>query len=315
MPWLKKNPFFAAIVLASAAACAAQGWLIHTTRQRGLVAAAQLEAKRQERDWLARQTPTLDEVTAEAIGADVAAAERRLDEVRTAVAGKGWLPPAPPSPVDAYFALATFTERMRALAGRGEVAVGAAEGFGFSTYANEGPQPDLVAAVHRQRVVMQHVLETLFEAHPKSLVACARERPLTEPQRAARRAGATGTAMPTSDATPTAGQPTDFFTPDARLHLQAPGLVEGELYRVEFLGQTQTLRAFLNALATSPLPLFVRAVEVEPGSAESAAMADRAPVPPGTTSAVVPLVAQNYSKFGVVIECVEVASEPPVSSP
>jgi hypothetical protein len=44
-------------------------------------------------------------------------------------------------------------------------------------------------------------------------------------------------------------------------------------------------------------------------------MADRAPVPPGTTSAVVPLVAQNYSKFGVVIECVEVASEPPVSSP
>jgi hypothetical protein len=308
MDWLKRNPLFAALLLASAVACAVQGWLIYTTRARVQRATVQLAAKRQERDWLASQNPALSAENSRAIAADVAAAEARLAELRTTLAGKAWLPTAPARPIDAYFALASFTEKMRALAVKQQIALRAEEHFGFSTYANEGPEADLVPAVHRQRVVLQHLTETLFEAHPRSVVALLRERPLTDAQRAARRANTSESA---SASARTAGQLADFFEPDARLRLTAPGLADGELYRVEFIGQTQALRAFLNAVAASPLPLFVRAVEVEPETAANNADAAAAPT---AASNPVPLVLQNFSKFAVVVECVEVLPAP-VTSP
>lgn len=318
MAWLKKNPMFAALLFACVAACAAQAWFIYETRERGRRAAIRLEAKRGERDWLARQSPALTEENARAIAADVATAEKRLAELRATLAGKTWLPAAPARPIDAYFALASFNEKMRALAVREQIVLRAEERFGFSTYANEGPEPDLLGAVHRQRVVMQHVLETLFEARPKSLVAAVRERPLTEAQRAARRAAnanASATAATAAPATRSAGQLADFFEPDARLRLQAPDIVVGELYRVEFTGQTQALRAFLNSLAQSPLPLFVRAVEVEPDAGEPSLASGGVSVEAGTITAPVPLVTQNFSKFAVVLECVEVAPAPTAPSP
>jgi hypothetical protein len=74
--------------------------------------------------------------------------------------------------------------------------------------------------------------------------------------------------------------------------------VESEVFRLEFSGQTPALRAFLGSLATLPLPVVVRRVEVEP-LADEAATAAVAPDAP------VPLVPQNLSKFAVVVECVE----------
>jgi len=312
MDTLKKHPLFVAILFASAVACVAQGWFIYATRERAKRAAVQLEAKRSERDWLARQKPALSEENGRAIEADLTATTQRVAELRAALTGKAWLSKPPTRPIDAFFTLATFTEKMRALAVNQQVALRAEERFGFSTYANEGPEADLLAPVHRQRVVMQHLLETLFEARPTTLVAAVRERPLTEAQRAARRAAAANASGSDASASSarTAGQLADFFEPDARLRLQAPGLVEGELYRVEFTGQTQALRAFLNALATSPLPLFVRAVEVEPSSELSAA----AVAAPTAASAPVPLVVQNFSKFAVVVECVDVLPAPSAPS-
>lgn len=321
MIWLKKNPLFAALIFACAAACLAQAWFIYEARERGRRAAIRLEAKRGERDWLARQSPALTEENARVIAADVAAAEKRLAELRATLIGKTWLPAAPARPIDAYFALASFNEKMRALAMREQIALRAEERFGFSTYANEGPETELLGSVHRQRVVMQHVLETLFEARPKSLVAAVRERPLTDAQWAARRAAAANAGAhgsETAAATPSArsvGQLADFFEPDSRLRLQVPAVADGELYRVEFTGQTQALRAFLNALAKSPLPLFVRAVEVEPDTGEIASASGSIPASPAAVSAPVPLVTQNFSKFAVVLECVEVAPAPTAPSP
>lgn len=313
MDALKKHPLFAAILLASVVACVAQGWLIYTTRERAKRAAIQLEAKRQERDWLARQKPALSEENARAIEADVATATKRVAELRATLTGKAWLPTPPARPIDAYFTLATFTEKMRALAVNQQVGLRAEERFGFSTYANEGPESDLLGAVHRQRVVIQHLLETLFEARPTTLVAAVRERPLTDAQRAARRTAAANAngAEASSGSARSAGQLADFFEPDARLRLQAPGLAEGELYRVEFTGQTQALRAFLNSLSASPLPLFVRAVEVEPSAEVSAAAVAAATAP---SAAPVPLVTQNFSKFAVVVECVDVLPVPSAPS-
>jgi hypothetical protein len=321
MAWFRQNLLFAGLCVAAVAACVVQGWFTYTTRERARRAAIQLEAKRSERDWLARQSPALTGENARAIAADVAVAEKRLAALRAILAGHTWLTPAPVRPVEAYFALASFNEKMRALAARQQIALRAEERFGFATYANEGPESDLLGAVHRQRVVMQHVLETLFEARPRSLVVAVRERPLTDAQRAARHtasanAGA-GDVDPSAASPPTrsAGQLADFFEADSRLRLQVPGLVDGELYRVEFTGQTPALRAFLNALATSPLPLFVRAVEVAPDAADAASIAGNVAAAETKPSAPVPLVAQNFSKFAVVLECVEVAPAAPASPP
>jgi hypothetical protein len=318
---LTKHPWFVALLLACAAACFVQGWLIYTARERALRGAVLFEAKRGERDRLARQSPALSEENSRAIAADVAAAEKRLAELRAHLAGKAWLPPTPARPVDAYFALAVFNEKMRVLAGHAQVALRTEERFGFSTYANEGPAADLVASVHRQRVVMQHLLEVLFEARPKSLAAAVRERPLTEAQWAARHAGTGNVGASDTDASAASssvrseGQQVDFFEPDAGLRLRHAGLVDGELYRVEFTGQTQVLRTFLNVLATSPLPLFVRAVEVEPADAQASVAEGGAPSTAAVVAAPLPLVATSFSKFAVVLECVEVAPRSASSSP
>lgn len=296
----KKNPVFVAILLASVAASIAQGWIIGTTRVRVRLATIALATKRDERDGLAHRAPAPSEANARAIAADVAAAENRLAGLRASLAGGAWLPPAPARSIDGYFAFMAFTDELRALAAREQVELRAEERFGFSAYANEGPEADRLDTVHRQRVVVQHVLETLFAAHPRALLAVRRERPQDAAPRAARFAAATDSAA-RSAVPPDASAAADYFEPDSRLRLGAPGLADGELYRVEFAGQTPALRAFLNALAASPLPLFVRAVEVEP-------IAD-GPVAAGASvgTAPVPLVAQNLSKFSVVLECVEIA--------
>lgn len=312
MDWIKRNPLVLAVLLLSAAAVAVEVYFLLEWRQQARRAEGTLQQRRQERDWLAARTPALNEANADAIAADLAAAEKRVAALRNDLRGRGgWLPPAPARSTDAYFAIASFAEQMRALAVRQQIALRPEERFGFASYANEGPEAELLPAVHEQRVVVQYLLETLFEARPRALVAVQRERPLTSTQREARRSGqptASGVAgAPAPAAVPRAGgQAGDFFTLDARLRLSAPGLVEGVGYRLEFTGQTQTLRNFLNSLQGYRLPLFVRSIEVEPMPAAAGA-GDEAAGP----NAPVPLVTNNFSKFAVTLECVEVLSGPP----
>jgi hypothetical protein len=78
-------------------------------------------------------------------------------------------------------------------------------------------------------------------------------------------------------------------------------LVATDAFRVEFAGRTQTLRVFINALAASHLPLFVRSVRVEPMPPEQTGASSNAAAPG-------PIVAQTSSKFAVVIEFVELLS-------
>lgn len=309
MEWLRKNPWFAVVLGLSAVAAAGEGWMIYTTWQRTKRAESTLRQRKDERDWLARQSPALSAANAEAIVADVAAAEKKLAELRRTLAGRPrWLSAAPKRTTDAYFALASFAEKMRALAVRQQVELRPDERFGFASYANVGPEPDLLAAVHRQRVVIEHLVEALLEARPRALLAVQREHPLTEAQRAARRQPLTPDSTAAAPVVPRAGgEAKDFFEPDPQLRLRVPGLVETEAFRLEFTGQTQTLRAFLNELAAFKLPLVVRSVEVTALAPETAPLERKVGEP-------VPLVAQNFSKFAVVVEFVELPPAP-VSAP
>lgn len=314
MSWLKRNPILGAVLVLGVLALAAEAWFLQQARQQAARALAGLEQKKQDRDWLARQSPALSEANEQAIAQALAQADRALAGLRSALQrreGKAPQPAVPAKPIDAYFDIAAFIEKTRALAARAQVMIKPDERFGFATHSNEGPAEELVPAVFRQRLVAQHLVVALLEARPRMLVGVQRERPLTAAQREQHNQPVqpgTMAANP-SAATTGGGVPGDFFDFDAANSLREPGRVESEAFRLEFTGQTPALRAFLNSVAALPLPVIVRRVEVEPLSTEPVAVA--AP----EAGAAVPLVTQNLSKFAVIVECVELLPAPERSTP
>lgn len=311
MNWLKRNPVLGSILLVCAVAVAAEAWLLQQSRQRAARAVATLAQKRQERDWLARQTPAPSEANQQVIAQELAQAGKTLAELRAGLqpaAPPSSSPSAPAKSIDAYFDIAAFVEETRNLAGRAQVMIKPDERFGFSAHMNEGPETDLVPAVFRQRVAAKRLVDALLEARPRVLVAVQRERPQTEAQRAQRNQAGPA-AAPAESAPALVGATGDFFDFSGRNSLRVPGRVESEAFRLEFTGQTPALRAFLNSLANFPLPVVVRRVEVEPLVAEN--VATTAPV----AGAPVPLVTQNLSKFAVIVECVELLAATERSAP
>jgi hypothetical protein len=310
MNWLKRNPLLGAVLVGSVLAIGVEAWLLQQMRTRAARALAGLEQKKQERDWLGRQSPAPSEANEQAITQELELARSVLAGLRAALQSReGKLPPpaAPAKPIDAYFDIAAFVEKTRALAARAQVMIKPEERFGFATHSNEGPAEELVPAVFRQRWAAQYLVEALLEARPRALVGVQRERPLTAARREQRNQPAQAGAAVANPAG--GGASGDFFDFDTANSLRVPGQVESEAFRLEFTGQTPALRAFLNSLAALPLPVIVRRVEVEPLTSESAAAAASEPGAP------VPLVTQNLSKFAVVVECVELLPSPERSAP
>lgn len=287
MNWLRQNLLFAGFVLLCAVAVAWETRELVRAAQRTSRSAAALRQRSDERRGLAQRTPALSAENVAAIAEDVARAEQRRDELRRSLLVGPELPPAPERPLDVYFELAAFAGRMRTLARRQQVELRADERFGFATHVSAGPAPASLAAVHRQRVLVERFLETLLEARPRALLAVQRERPDgNEPDR--------GEVAE------------DFFAPAAPLLVRVAGAVNTDAFRLEFTGQTAALRSFLNGLSALGLPLIVRSVEVEPLAA-----GDGRPTGESTAPAdSVPVVARNFSRFVVVVECLQLPAEP-----
>lgn len=210
---------------------------------------------------------------------------------------------------------------------------------------------ELIDPVFRQRQVAQYLLEALFEGRPAALLEVKREPPVTQKEKeeraaallAAQTEGAAAAEPPAETETPPAPEGPDFFEIDRRATARVPGFVDAMGFRLVFTGQTAALRAFLNKLGTFELPVLVREVQVDPATAEDAvALADEpaAPTeqPAAETSAAsvvldadvqsspppkeparksapraatTPIVAKTFSKFTVVLECVELVTPPP----
>ena len=226
-------------------------------------------------------------------------AELKTELVLAAGAEPGRESPVPVHRAEAFFELAGFVESMRARARQAGVIMKPDERFGFSRYAHEAPETGQVAAVMRERVRMQVLLEALLNAQPHELISCQRELPVERagenrgggPERAmtARAAGATGE---------------EYFTMDPRISKRAPGMVETAAFRLIFTGRTETLRTLLNQLAVLAPPVLVRAVEVA------------APDRPRESShpaggGAVPLVASPWSRFTVTVEFTHLPARPP----
>lgn len=321
MAWIKRNPLLAAVLGLLLLAISAGGWFWWDAAAQAKKARAALAQKTQERDWLARQSPALSVENADALAADVAALEKNLTELRTALAGKDDTVAATPVPakaIDVFFDIAAFVERTRALAARAQVVIKPDERFGFASHANEGPEADLIPAVFRQRLLAQLLIESLIESRPRALLSVQRERPLSAAARAARNqpVDPSGTAGAASTATASAsgGQAADFFELEPTLSVRVPGRVESDAFRVEFTGQTPSLRALLNSLATARVPVVVRSVTVEPLRNEALPPIGDAEEKPAANSPV-PLVTQNFSKFAVVVEFIVLVAAPQPVAP
>lgn len=338
MSALKKYPIFAAALAVCGLAAVGAGWAIVDRWRAAREAAATLEKKKAELRAMGDLVPAPTRVVAAAIESDLARAQRALDAMQAELKGRGPAASrlqnakAPVARTDAYFDLATFVEKSRELAkAQGVDLKPEAARFGFSLYANEGPKPERIAPVFRQRLMAQYLVESLLQAKPRVLLSVRREPTLTKAEKEKRDADLAAAAGGTPPAAAEGGpvdppegdsDSPDFFTIDPRASARVPGYLDATAFRLTFVGQTSALRSFLNQLATFELPVLVREVEVEPASAGDLAI--EAPPPsedqavPAPASVVLsapaaapkfpgvaPIVAKPWCKFTVTVEYIE----------
>jgi hypothetical protein len=300
---LRKIPLFAATLGLIALIALGEGWCLFERVQASRKAQVKLEQKRREFRSVSAIEPAPTAENATAIEADLARTTHALEIMQAGLRGRG--PTAeslrtavvPERRPDAYFDIATFVEKMRERAQRAGVALRPDARFGFAEYTNVGPELELIPAVFRERLIAQYLLEALFDAHPRQLVAMQRERPLTKAERAAA-ANASTSRSGGADA----GAP-DYVEIDPRVSARVPGFVDATAFRLTFVGQTGVLRALLNKLAGFELPLVVRSVEVE----SAGPTVDGSSSGPSAAGAIEPLIRRTFSRFTVTVEFIDLA--------
>ncbi|MBK8856712.1 MAG: hypothetical protein IPN11_03240 [Opitutaceae bacterium] len=201
----------------------------------------------------------------------------------------------PATRTEVFIELSEFVREFRERARVQGVTIRPGECFGFATYAQTGPEPEFLAAVHRQSVVMRHLLGALLESRPAGIMAAQRERPR----------GQSGAAPGAGDAGYGAGAE-EFFEMSPARSTATPGLAEVIAFRLKFAGFTPVLRDFLNRLQQDSTPLVVRSVEAEPVTNPALAEAE--------TAATRPPFAPQVMQFTVTIEHIRLLVEDPPAS-
>lgn len=350
MSAFRKYPLLATALTLCGLLAAGEIWCIYERFSTSRALAKKFIQKQGELGAMGSLVPAPTREIAKAIEADLARAQAALTAMQSELKGHG---PAserlqkarvPTARTDAFFDLATFVERTRELARKNEVDVRPeAARFGFAAHANEAADSDHLEPVFRQRQVAQYLVESLIEARPRALLSVRREPPLTKKDREDQDAAAIAAAVAlasggTPEPAPEIPVPEgpDFFQIDPRASVRAPGYLHTTGFRLAFIGETGSLRGFLNKLASFELPVLVREVEVEPATAEEAAMVSEEPAPaetaaapasvvltvsgpvapakpagPRLTSNAAPIVAKPFSRFTVTVEYIELVPPKP----
>jgi hypothetical protein len=348
MASFKSYPIFYSVLAALGLAAVGSGWCIYERSQAAHSSANALAKKRLELTALTSSQPTPSEENKALVNADLTRSLAALGQMRAELKGSGPAAEAllkakaayaqastlnseegsqllrtakvPFEPTHLFFNIATFVELMRDNAQAAKIKIKADERFGFTSYASAGPERDLIPQVYRQRQVAEYLLSALFQAAPSELVAFQRERPASTAPASSSRPGSQSSRSASAPASNN-----DLFEVDPRITARVPGFVDASAFRLTFIGDTDSLRALLNKLATFELPLVVRGVEVDPivkaqvvekaaptntlssifGPASSATSAAAEPVKPK------PLVDKVLSKFTVTVELIDLVDTTP----
>jgi hypothetical protein len=225
----------------------------------------------------------------------------------------------PVSGPDSVFEIITFAEEYRRRAAVANVTMANLDNefFGFQAYSQTGPNEANLATVHKQRLIVGHLLDRIFAAQPETLISVRRPGEGRGP--AAADTGERAAPGDRGGAVGTAG-----FSLNPQLSAAISGIAETMPFEVVFTGRSSTLRTFLNDLASFEMPLIVRSVEVSSltesgrrGDGEQAVRRRRAPgaaqeetpatrpdgAPPRDEN--VELVSDNLSRFTVTIEFID----------
>jgi hypothetical protein len=278
MPRLTSPRLALVLLCVCALAVLVEATLLYPAWRGARRAAAEWRQRQAELNRLAQHAPALTPENVSALAEEVRVAELCRDAWRDALEVPAAVVAAPATSTDAFFDLAAFVREMDRQARAAAIEVRADEAFGFASHARTGPEGALIPIVHRQRVLAQHVLATLFAAQPRRLLGVQRDRPAGD--------GSAGTTD-------------DFFRLERARQSRRPDVGGVAMLRVAFVGRTSTLRAFLNGLASSAIPIGVLSVEAEPlPSDDRSESHERAVTGPG--------LSPTDSKFTVVVEWLEV---------
>ncbi len=248
---------------------------------------------------LRREAAALKKPAAALPPGQLRSAEEKLSALRQSVAERAarWrgesaqlLKPCPRAESqEVYFDLLAFVEEYRRRAGELNIRLSSAEAakFGFSIYLDSGtgPGPARIAAVHRERQIISHLLDELFAARPAALLSIRR------------------------------GAARDAASHGAPFSCQGEQGFAATAFQIIFTGNTDTLRSFTNAIAGGGLPLVVTGVEARPAPAER----KKTPVSPHdlfqtrdnessrekNAAQPAPLIHSRLSRFHVTLEYVE----------
>lgn len=281
MTWFNRDPLIVGLIGAVLVITSTEGWWLSRVRGETVRAVSVLDLKNRERDELRVKSPAPTEENELAVAQDLAAARAKLSELEMAIDDgvEATAAISQTKPTDAYFEIASFVEKVRALAAQAQVTIRPDERFGFASQASEGPAAAILPAVLRQRAAIQMLLETLMAARPVALISVQREHP----------------SMATSHAI--AGDAADFFELVPALSLRKLGMLETDAFKLEFTGHTRVLREFINQLASVNPAIAVRSVEEEP----AVAMANSS-IGTSKSAVAVPVIAGGLSRFRVVVE-------------
>lgn len=325
MASFKTNPLFFTSLIVLGALTAGQAWLVYDQRAKLSKLTREVAQKEQTLSAFASQNPFPSQANLEAVEKDLAQARVASDDIRSVLSASSEVASeiaaavVPASSTDAYFDIAGFVERIRTAAKEASIRLDDKNRLGFVTYANTGPDRELIAPVFRQRQHIEFLLNALIKSAPVEILNVQRERPLTADQvRQIEQAVRDGLPVPTFG--PASENNVDYFVIDSRTTARVPNFVNASSYRLSFRGNTLALRAFLNELALFQLPVVVRSVEVATAVAGPAGTAQTAPAPATTLAGIFgvpaaakdaaakaaekPLVDQNDSRFTVTVEFV-----------
>lgn len=208
---------------------------------------------------------------------------------------------------DLVVALVEMRERMSVIAAQAGVRVASeASSFGFATFAQRPPPLEVQPAVERQRRALACLLEILLTSRPIALLAVQREAVSASTSKNPATA-----AVRTVSAVAAPAERAETFNFDPAVSLRASGALQTAAFRFTFCGETETLRTFLNRLATSVWPIVIRDVEVALATpAEMAPAPADATLTPRAGPSAQPLRPQPGSRFAVTVEWVQSVNSP-----
>lgn len=287
MIWFKKNPLFFSFLIVLFLVFLGQLYFLFQKKGEADAARQQYESQAAAYNSLLNKRPSPMRENVGLVEADLERVKERLVGMRDSLSARAdvqdMLANAPVDTTQAYFDIQSFVNNARELAADYGIEVAEGEMFGFSLYRTQGPEPDLIEDVYKQRRVIEYLVERLFEAGPTQLLIVSREDPASDPDEEVddpygSSFGGFGVYGPTSggggnrpapgggaaDRDRTRGD--ELFAMDRQISARIPNILETHAFRLSFEGDTGVLRQFLNDLSMFEMPIVVRSVEVESAS-------------------------------------------------